>query len=157
MNQNKLFKRFIGTWDFQRTIRSQRKNTVSGVVIGVASITEMDQTTLYYQEKGVFTTNLGDKTNIHREYIYKYCPREKKIEKFFSINGSLDRLFYLLLFKLNTNQQDIKAEAFHLCNQDRYEAEYTFFDGELFENFSLMYRVAGPKKAYTSETMFKKF
>ena len=156
MNLNKLFKNLMGTWAFHRSLDSQKKEAILGIVIGTALITKVDETTLHYQEQGIFTTNHGAIINITREYIYNYCPVEQKIEKFFSIGGSQSKLFYRVHFRAINTETVLKADAFHLCNKDRYEAEYVFFEGELFDRFSLNYHIIGPTKDYTSETMFKR-
>ncbi|NCT57678.1 MAG: hypothetical protein GW760_08240 [Legionella sp.] len=159
MDLNKLFQQWIGAWRFHRKIHSQIKDAIDGTVIGSVSIKKIDETTLHYQEQGVLTTSLDAKLNMHREYVYKYCPIKNIIEKYFSINNKPSTLFYRLHFNSNQINTILTAHADHQCNQDYYEADYSFFgffDNNLFDNFSLIYQVTGPKKAYTSETRYER-
>lgn len=156
MNQSKLFKHLMGTWDFHRAISHQKKDASLGHVIGVVTLTKIDETTLHYQEKGVLTTELDAQINTHREYIYKYCPIEQTIEKFFSLNGKPTKFFYRLNFKEKHTQTALTADAFHLCHQDHYKASYVFFDDEACDRFVLTYQITGPKKAYITTTVFER-
>tara|TARA_R110000868_G_scaffold408529_2_gene691830 strand:- start:77 stop:322 length:246 start_codon:yes stop_codon:yes gene_type:complete len=68
-------------------------------------------------------------------------------------------LFYRLHFNSDQTNVALTAHANHQCSQDYYEAHYKFFgflDKNLFDNFSLTYQVTGPKKAYTSETLYER-
>ena len=54
---------------------------------------------------------------------------------------------------LNNENGTLRAHATHFCAQDVYASSYAFFpDG----HFEITHVVRGPKKTYTSKTIFRK-
>ncbi len=161
MKRYEIFKRLAGTWKFQRTLTNRSSGEFLGSVKGLASITHLQPEVLHYQEKGELVNQLGQKLQIHREYLYSYDAKQDEIRKHFSENGKNVGLFYLLAFQNLVLEKDeaaiIIAKGDHLCGKDFYKAYYHFklANSETdFTTFTLTYETTGPNKDYISETVF---
>lgn len=147
----KIFNSLEGSWQLERAIPNQ------GLVKGEASFTPYQQevksgTVLHYEEKGILTLTDKKEFNFSREYFYHF--NNDQISVFFVEDDKPGKLFHILKFSQRFKETDLmRASARHHCRDDIYDATYLFQN----ENqFTLSYRVYGPTKNYSSETVFQK-
>lgn len=136
-------KKFFGQLPSKWLI-SRKITTVKGVFLGqgTAIITQVNCTTLLYQEKLLLN---GQETKVPAQRDYKFVLEEGKLVKKF-VEGASDRLFYELKFVDETH-----ARGTHLCARDLYQATYSIF-GE--DHFAITYEINGPQKCDTITTDF---
>jgi len=156
MNSAEIFKRFPGLWNFTRIAKSKTPNLPSGTIEGQASFTEAGTDALHYQETGRFSPDVGDALEVRMEYFYYLNTQENRIEKYFAKDGQKTGLFYALKFSQGRSPS-LEATGDHLCIADTYKASYQFPspNDDDFKSFRLTYTVNGPKKDYTTETIFE--
>ncbi len=141
-----IFESLKGIWIFERKISE------NGVVKGKAIFEEVKPDILNYREKGTWL-RLNQTFEISKEYQYQYHPENDKITVFFSDKPL--RVFYEMNFISFADEKDsghVSATGKHLCKKDTYKAQYKFINKN---KFLLFYHVIGPKKNYTSETVFE--
>lgn len=138
-----IFKLLPGTWQYIRSITNVRDAALSGEAIGQGIFTNTDQSELFYTELGCFTTKNGNQLKTSNAYFYVYNKSTNRLEKYFAIDlHTKGDLFYVL-------GSDKTAE--HHCGQDIYKAHYELLaPSELVINYS----VTGPRKNYTSRTVY---
>lgn len=134
-NSINYFALFEGTWVFNRSISG------SGTSAGKATYIKEGSDTLLYREDGLFTNLDGVSFQNFRMYCYRL---ENGLISVYFTDG---KPFHTLQFDGD------KATGHHLCACDHYDAEYLF---EAPDRFRLSYKVKGPKKDYTIETLFQK-
>ena len=128
---------FRGEWSFKRTVSGQ------GKIEGTAHFLPLTHTALQYREKGILLHTSGQQFDTFRDYIYRFD--EGQIAVYFSEKP--ERLLHKLLIKGN------QAKGTHQCDQDSYEALYTFTSPQ---QFSLTYWVKGPRKDHVIHTLFNR-
>lgn len=133
------FLEFKGNWAFHRTVNGTSQMN------GHASFVPLQDTVpaYSYYEKG---THKEADLSFYREYIY--CLTENGIEVYFASQKKKLDFFYTLNFDSHK-----KANAQHVCGNDRYEAYYTFMNEK---KFSLAFNVKGPRKDFVIQTTFLK-
>ncbi|MBJ7449122.1 MAG: hypothetical protein JHC93_02045 [Parachlamydiales bacterium] len=137
-----IFDSLEGEWSFKRIIPNQ------GEINGRVVFHKENSSCLKYREEGVFSTVHGDELNSYRDYYYTL--NQDRIDIFF--DKDLKNLFQSLIFNTN-DTYPLKLRSSHLCSKDLYEGTYTF---ENAGQFNINYVVNGPKKNYTTYTVFKK-
>lgn len=152
-----IFQALEGSWRIERYMKP-----LSQTFEGTAKFTKtVYPQELHYQERGVLTTDKGEKLDSNKEYLYRY--ENDAISVFFK--EKIPRLFHTLTFDEHINYP-FKATASHLCECestktlpqefrkfDSYEATYVFFNKG---KFSLSYKIEGPKKNYQIDSTFTK-
>ena len=153
-----IFKKLQGVWSFSRNLIRNDVLQPLGTVKGTVKLSSFieNNNDLYYLEEGELIMSNGEKFNIRKEYIYSYHEKEDQIEKYFAQDGKKEGIFYKLNFKDHTQtaskSQSICATGEHLCSKDNYQANYEFLE----DKFKLTYKVNGPNKDYTYETVYEK-
>lgn len=136
-----ILNELTGQWHFERIYDNESK------VIGSAIILKKNQAEFEYSEEGVLTLSDGKSLACSRKYIYKPIPDGFAIYFF----ETPTKLFQNIV--LNNENGTLCAQATHFCAQDVYASSYALFpDG----HFEITHVVRGPKKNYTSKTIFKK-
>ena len=169
-----VFREMQGAWTLRRVLRSAMPTYPSGTFYGKAFLTPRVPTEtgydaeLLYLEEGQLITDAGLRLTGSRRYVYRYQAASDSISAWFvknDDNAIVDYLFHELRFLGNSdeqylpNNQDLhatkRAHGHHLCVEDHYVAEYNF------ENrysrrccWTLKYDVQGPKKKYTTESVY---
>jgi hypothetical protein len=146
-----IFKHLKGTWSFYRTITNRLTPACSGVVLGSATFTAVEDSAtttlparLYYEEHGEFTLKSGMQASVTKGYHYEYNSNKDNIEVYFSQDKTKQELFHIL------SSEQLSAE--HVCINDLYNIKYKFND----KHFSIQYTAKGPNKDYDSYTVFNK-
>ena len=80
----------------------------------------------------------------------RYLVRRTE-EGFAFLFAETGALFEELRFGCRIEGGGLRAEAVHVCGEDRYVSEYVLGPGRAF---SIQHAVAGPRKRYTSVTLF---
>lgn len=140
--EEKIFHFLRGNWTFYRLTNGQ------GEMWGKAYFTDFleDFPRLQYKEAGTFVTPQKVQIPFYQNYIY--ILRNNKIKVYFNSLQKKEDLFYILEF-----YDGNKAFGDHVCGNDKYQATYTFLN----ENqFTLQYKVVGPRKNYLIETNFQR-
>lgn len=131
----------VGLWHLERCYDNGTK------VVGTADFIKKNNRKFEYSEKGVMTLSDGKKLQSNRKYIYK--PTANGFEIYFYETPS--KLFQTIVLKDKSGIWS--AQATHFCALDVYASSYDFFpDG----HFEITHVVRGPKKTYTSKTVFDK-
>ena len=169
-----IFDEMQGVWALRRVLRSAMPTYPSGTFHGKAFLTPRDPTEtnydaeLLYSEEGELITDAGFRLMGSRRYVYRYQAASDSISAWFvknDENAAVDYLFHELRFLGNSDEQYLpdnkdhyatkRAEGYHLCVEDHYTAEYSF---EIRHNrrccWTLNYDVHGPKKKYTTESVY---
>lgn len=141
-----IFRNLKGGWTFRRSISK------NGLVHGNAVFTEINPNQFVYKETGLWKKDVSCAYQIYREYVYKYLPKENLISVHFSEEGK--PLFHRIEFFSQGEETLIQGIGEHLCKQDLYQTFYFFYSKD---KFTIFHKVCGPKKTYTSETVFKRF
>lgn len=141
-----FFIKMPGSWAFSRILDNSYEPKLSGVVTGLAKFATLhgNPNQIHYSEGGRFITAGGYKLQIHNEYFFVFNIETGNIEKHFAQNGIKTGLFYIL---------DSNFTGEHLCIEDTYKASYEFLSDDCKE-FTLTYKVHGPKKSYSSITKY---
>lgn len=130
---------FIGIWDYQREFNNGSCGT------GTACFKTDKGNGLFYSENGKLVLPNGQILNSSVQYVYLFNSRgfdifflTPKKALFQSVNFELKDGVYI-------------GQTSHLCSQDVYISQYTFFQDKSFE---IVHNVKGPKKNYISKTIF---
>jgi hypothetical protein len=87
-------------------------------------------------------------------------PKSDKLNVFFverNADAAIERLFHEILIETDCSSLDglVKASGKHFCNPDNYEVKYEFqFKNEELSNWTIEYRVKGPRKNYVMSTCY---
>ncbi|MGJ7545682.1 DUF6314 family protein [Variovorax sp. LT1R16] len=136
-----VFDRLEGAWQLMRTIEGQAE------MHGVAVFTREGADSLHYREDGRVRLANGQAFDGHREYRFERAPDGLAV--FFA--ETPPRLFHGIV--LAPEGDAWTGAATHLCTPDTYESRYRFLaDGR----FVIRHTVHGPRKAYVSETVFRR-
>lgn len=122
----------MGSWSIFRHFGAQ------GLAVGQAAFTLLTPSLLAYRED-LEVHIPGFSEAVYQEYLYVF--EEGCVYKKFKDN----RLFYRL------EVSNAEATGAHLCGEDHYQAHYSFLGQN---NFTLTYRVKGPRKDYEILTEF---
>ncbi|WP_342269860.1 DUF6314 family protein [Rickettsia endosymbiont of Orchestes rusci] len=139
----KIFSQLPGKYFIKRIIGKY------GIGEGVAYFLKNDTDSLLYKEELEINYHTID-YKIAAVKEYQYIFEDNKITKYF-ISKENNNLFYQLNFTAHSLL--LQATGIHVCNQDRYEATYTFLESD---SFILNYQILGPEKDYTITTDFRK-
>lgn len=159
----KIFNLIQGTWKISRKIPG------TGFLNGQAKFerNQNDLNKLFYSENGVFHFDDGKSLEATKKYIYHYLNddihvyfNEKNNENLEKIKNNTDQISscFFHKFGIANSQQEpgetkLKLNALHLCINDEYRISYEF-DLSNTDRFSITYDVKGPKKDYSSHTIF---
>ncbi|MCJ1330177.1 hypothetical protein MMC10_006860 [Thelotrema lepadinum] len=156
-----------GPWKMQRKLQSVIADYPSGTLTGTASFhprapTDPEYDLEYlYVEKGSLVTEQGLSMNTHRKYVYRYREDKDQLSVWFvkQDGKTCDYLYHELEFQARDpepQEASWRAKGDHLCEADFYSSQYGFhFNGVALKNFTVKHAVKGPKKDYTSETLYE--
>jgi hypothetical protein len=143
MSIKNIFYSLKGNWQLNRTISHH------GTMTGVANLTLVNTSELFYREEGLFASGITRQVfKVYREYLYQY--KQNQIDVFHVENHQPTLLLHTLHFIDDAQKDVLKAVAHHECGRDVYQAVYLFYVNQ----FQLTYLVKGPYKDYTITTMF---
>ncbi|KAL6716609.1 WD repeat-containing protein 6 [Lecanora helva] len=169
-----LFDSLEGSWNLSRSIDSRLLSYPSGNFTGTTFFEKRspsDRTfaaEYLYSEKGDFMTVSGVTMEATRQYVYRYDGSSDVISVWFvkpNDGSTVDYFFHSLDFSSlawgdpngskDNGQGEVIAKGHHLCNEDSYSSEYDFqLEDFRLNQWSLKYRVAGPKKDYTTVAVY---
>lgn len=169
-----IFEGLKGSWHLKRSLESALPGFPSGVFEGTASFTSRTPgahsvtSELLYAEQGELRTQKGLTLKANRKYIYRYSADEEKISAWFvkedtkqnDGNEVIDYLFHDLEIQREGSGWTGRGE--HLCEKDMYWAYYDFRlakdpnECKELDVFGLRYKVLGPDKDYTSDTVYQR-
>ncbi|KAL9095427.1 MAG: hypothetical protein Q9165_002298 [Trypethelium subeluteriae] len=164
----KVFDSLEGAWTIRRKLTSAMPGYPTGFLQGTANFLPRPPTAAafdaeyLYLEQGELHPDSGPKMQASRMYVYRYhAPKDQISTWFVKDDGlSVDYLFNELQHDPSTKQDDpgvFTLKGDHLCVNDMYYASYEFRPPEDNMNFSVTYKVQGPKKDYSHDTMFEEF
>lgn len=133
-----IFHALEGGWNIQREIKPGGRFKGKGVFTFSAA------NELSYHEQGQMMLESGEVLDAGRQFTYRL--ENERIAVYYADGPDAGALFHTLTF-----ESERRARGENLCKEDFYAAEYVF---ELPEKFTLTYTVNGPKKDYTSESVF---
>ena len=128
----------LGMWTLEREIQGQAKMT------GLAEISEIGDGTAMYRERVAVTMSDGAEFAGSQVYLIR-----RMTDGFELRFAETDTLFQELRFACT--QAGVRAEAIHVCGEDRYASEYLLGPKR---SFSIRHTVLGPRKKYVSVTHF---
>jgi len=141
MTPKQIFESLDGKWSLLRSLGEH------GIIHGTAIFDKSSNSSMLLYREDFLIKNFNQNTmQSYKEYEYYYD--QGKIIKYFKPVNNKNLRFYELKFIENNF-----AIAVHICNLDRYEAEYRFYN---LNNFKLKYYVKGPNKDYIIDTEFRK-
>ena len=169
-----IFSEMKGAWALRRVLQSAIPTYPSGTFHGKALLTPRVPTEtnydaeLLYSEEGELTTDAGFRLTGSRRYVYRYQAALDSISAWFvknDDNATVDYLFHELRFPENNDDHSLpnnqglhateRAYGHHLCVEDYYAAEYSFEIQDSHKcSWTLKYDVQGPKKKYTTESVY---
>ena len=138
-NCSDIFNALLGEWTLNRTI------TPGGSFEGTAVFEARSDTVFEYREEGRFT--LDDGTVLQPTKSYEWRLEDGNIVVYFNDGATKGQLFHVI--DLTEGGQ---AAATHWCDPDQYNTDYSFAD--MPNGFSMTHKVEGPKKSYTSKSLF---
>tara|TARA_B100000886_G_scaffold164912_1_gene112490 strand:+ start:750 stop:1187 length:438 start_codon:yes stop_codon:yes gene_type:complete len=140
-SKHSILKELIGSWSYEREF----DNGSSGS--GFACFERTNLNKLEYSETG--TLNLTTSTILKSKRKYYFIANKNKLEIYFFENPKT--LFQS--FELKSKGNTLIGKATHQCGSDHYASEYIFkSDGR----FKITHEVRGPKKKYSSKTIYSK-
>ncbi|MEC8133217.1 MAG: DUF6314 family protein [Bacteroidota bacterium] len=140
-SKHSILKELIGSWSYEREF----DNGSSGS--GFACFERTNSNKLEYSETG--TLNLTTATVLKSKRKYYFIANKNKLEIYFFENPKT--LFQS--FELKSKGNTLIGKANHQCGSDHYASEYIFkSDGR----FKITHEVRGPKKKYSSKTIYSK-
>jgi hypothetical protein len=168
-----LYRTFAGSWQVHRVLSSALASMPSATFIGTATLLpfEPSSSAYMYHETGELHTERGDKFPASRKYIYRCSGDElgqsdpavvgagasegEKISVWFVDEHDAQAGLFYELIPWTTENGIWTATGEHTCEPDLYKASYEFThrDGKL-HSWKLRYRVTGPAKQYTSESVY---
>lgn len=112
---------------------------------------------LLYEESGTFSTSQGLKLSTSKQYLWKFSLETRQIELFFVVRDSNPpRIDYPFLSM--SLDDHLQGKDTHECGQDTYQATFDLgalqTSEEAHRNFKIIYDVSGPRKDYTSTTVY---
>nr|CAE81933.1 conserved hypothetical protein [Neurospora crassa] len=175
-----VFRSLLGEWKLERDLVSRLPTHPSGNFSGTARFLLRERTRdgreaehdaalekdddigleYLYVEEGMFTASNGFSFRATRRYVWRYDEKKDKLSVWFvktDDQKKADYLFHQVEFVIpNTETEDApqawRANAGHLCIDDFYDVDYRFnFKAVNLKDWSLAYRVKGPKKDYVIE------
>ncbi|KAK3488522.1 hypothetical protein B0T13DRAFT_406697 [Neurospora crassa] len=175
-----VFRSLLGEWKLERDLVSRLPTHPSGHFSGTARFLLRERTRdgreaehdaalekdddigleYLYVEEGMFTASNGFSFRATRRYVWRYDEKKDKLSVWFvktDDQKKADYLFHQVEFVIpNTETEDApqawRANAGHLCIDDFYDVDYRFnFKAVNLKDWSLAYRVKGPKKDYVIE------
>ncbi|KAK3395379.1 FAD/NAD(P)-binding domain-containing protein [Sordaria brevicollis] len=173
-----VFRSLLGEWKLERDLVSRLPTHPSGHFSGTARFLLRERTRdgrevehdaalerdddigleYLYVEEGTFTASNGFSFRATRRYVWRYDEKKDKLSVWFVKTDDqkrADYLFHQVEFIIpDTEAEDAtqiwRANAGHLCIDDFYDVDYRFnFKAVNLKDWSLGYRVKGPKKDYT--------
>ena len=140
-SKHSILKELIGSWSYEREF----DNGSSGR--GFACFERTNSNKLKYSETG--TLNLTTDAVLKSKRKYYFIADKNKLEIYFFENPRT--LFQS--FELKSKGNTLIGKANHQCGSDHYASEYIFkSDGR----FKITHEVRGPKKKYSSKTIYSK-
>jgi hypothetical protein len=130
-------------FEFNRQISSLKDSLPSGSVEGHVEFLPLEDDTLLYKEQGTFYTDTGLALNVTSSYIWHFTS-EEALAIYFVKPGTQYRDY--LFLKLEDSLTGV-----HPCGKDLYHAHFEF---PTMQEFLIRYRVEGPLKDYTSDTLY---
>ncbi|EGZ76816.1 FAD/NAD(P)-binding domain-containing protein [Neurospora tetrasperma FGSC 2509] len=175
-----VFRSLLGEWKLERDLVSRLPTHPSGHFSGTARFLLRERTRdgreaehdaalekdddigleYLYVEEGMFTASNGFSFRATRRYVWRYDEKKDKLSVWFvktDDQKKADYLFHQVEFVIpDTETEDApqawRANAGHLCIDDFYDVDYRFnFKAVNLKDWSLAYRVKGPKKDYLIE------
>lgn len=173
-----VFRSLLGEWKLERDLVSRLPTHPSGHFSGTAKFLLRERTRdgreaehdaalerdddigleYLYVEEGTFTASNGLSFRATRRYVWRYDEKKDKLSVWFVKTDDqkrADYLFHQVEFIIPAQEaedapQIWRANAGHLCIDDFYDVDYRFnFKAVNLKDWSLAYRVKGPKKDYT--------
>lgn len=162
-----IFDSLPGIWKLTRETLTplkhwQHSGAQSIKASGFAAFTtsDLDPNLLIYSEKVTIDSNNGSEMNgveAKQKYKYRFDNSTSSLTKYFFD----DRLFYTMEIESKHDNETTEARASneitgcgtHLCIQDLYEANYSFYSDHFFQ---LKYTINGPKKCYEIINKYEK-
>ena len=140
-SRHSILKELIGSWSYEREF----DNGSSGS--GLACFERTNSNKLEYSENG--TLNLTTAAILKSKRKYYFIANKNKLEIYFFENPKT--LFQS--FELKSKGNTLTGKANHQCGSDHYASEYIFKSDGRFE---ITHKVRGPKKKYSSKTIYSK-
>lgn len=140
-SKHSILKELIGSWSYERKF----DNGSSGS--GFARFERTDSNKLEYSETG--TLNLTTAAILKSKRKYYFVANKNKLEIYFFENPKT--LFQSFELKLKGNT--LIGKANYQCGSDHYASEYIFKSNG---RFKITHEVRGPKKKYSSKTIYSK-
>lgn len=140
-----IFDNFKGSWNFERRIASLETDKEEATAQGTAEFTQQENASLAYEETGKLNLSTGQSLPFYRHYLYTL--EENAMHVFYGDGPQTGQLYQTYRMKEN----DLHAEAVHVCGEDLYEGEYTRLGRDAF---TMTQRVKGPRKNQRITTHF---
>ena len=180
-----VFRSLLGEWKLERDLVSRLPTHPSGHFSGTAKFLPREATRdgreaehdaalesgndvgleYLYVEEGMFTASNGLSFRATRRYVWRYDERKDKLSVWFVKTDDAKRadyLFHQVEFitpdtETESASKTWRANAGHLCIDDFYDVDYRFnFKAINLKDWSLAYRVRGPKKDYLIEGTYRR-
>lgn len=180
-----VFRSLLGEWKLERDLVSRLPTHPSGHFSGTATFLLRERTRdgreaehdavlekdddigleYLYVEEGTFAASNGLSFRATRRYVWRYDEKKDKLSVWFVKTDDqkrADYLFHQVEFIIpDTEAEDTpqiwRANAGHLCIDDFYDVDYRFnFKAINLKDWSLAYRVKGPKKDYTIDGTYRR-
>ena len=129
---------FEGHWTLKRQI-TDHLGQMSGTMAGSATFRARPEGALNYQEEGTMTLASGGAFAATRRY--RWCADGKDIAVFFDDGAPFHQF----------RPDGLTRGTTHLCGEDTYNVAYDF---GAWPRWSATWQVTGPRKEYTSESLF---
>ena len=141
ISRHSILKELIGSWSYEREFDNGSFGR------GFACFERTNSNKLKYSETG--TLNLTTAAVLKSKRKYYFIANKNKLEIYFFENPKT--LFQS--FELKSKGNTLIGKANHQCGSDHYASEYIFkSDGR----FKITHEVRGPKKKYSSKTIYSK-
>jgi hypothetical protein len=163
------FRGLQGNWKIKRRLMSKVADFPTGTFTGSASFYPRNPTDSKYDfeylyvENGTLNTDKGFTMEAHRRYAYRYIEETDTLSVWFvkQDGKTIDYLYHDVIFQPPATENEGKihwnAKADHLCVDDFYDTAYGFdFNGVAIENIQIKHSVKGPRKDYTSDTIYQR-
>lgn len=129
---------FEGQWTLNRQIKDHL-GQMNGAMVGSATFTARADGALDYREEGTLT--LADGSTFAARRFYRWCSDGAGIAVFFDDGGPFHHF----------RPQGVTDGTTHLCGADTYQVAYDFSN---WPRWSATWQVTGPRKRYTSMSLF---
>jgi len=164
-----IFRSLHGLWQLSRTYISRLPEYPSGPSTGTAEFIPRKASSrsepnpihgieYLYSEKTVLTTSKGLQLQGTQQYIYQYDEPNDKLKVYFTKRDeafTLDYLFHQINLLPPSPHGPWQATSNHFCTPDTYDVAYEFhFQGSNLHTFKISYEVKGPRKDYSTETVY---